>query len=166
MPSTASPSAAPALHFDALLMPHRSLGRTGFALLMGAISLASFAAGFGFWWLGAWPICGFMGLDVALIYFAFRLSYRAGRLAETVQLTDSELLVRRTQPNGKVETWRFQPYWVRVSFTEPAAGDGQIRLVSHGREVVIGSFLAPPERAAFVKALREALGRHRLSIAG
>src|SRR5580658_5613951 len=104
-PAASSSAASPsALHLDALLTPHRSLSRTGFAVLMAAISMASFAAGFGFWWLGAWPVCGFMGLDVALIYIAFRLSYRAGRLAETIQLSDSELLVRRVQPGGRVET--------------------------------------------------------------
>src|ERR1700722_6386833 len=106
-PASAPLAPSTALHFDAMLTPHRSLSRTGFGLLMTAISLASFAAGYGFWRLGAWPICGFMGLDVALIYIAFRFNYRAGRLAETVQLSDTELLVRRVQPGGRVETWRF-----------------------------------------------------------
>src|SRR5271156_6244801 len=129
MPAAALPTASPAaLHFDAMLTPHRSLSRAGFALLMTAISMASFTAGYGFWRLGAWPVCGFMGLDVALIYIAFRLSYRAGRLAEIIQLSDAELLVRRVQPNGKVETWRFQPYWVRVIFAEPATMESQITL--------------------------------------
>lgn len=170
MPAAASPaassSAAPsaALHFDAMLTPHRSLSRAGFGLLMAAISLVSFAAGYGFWRLGAWPICGFMGLDVALIYVAFRLSYRAGRLAETIQLSDSELLVRRVQPNGKVETWRFQPYWVRVIFAEQATTESQITLASHGRSITIGTFLALPERVAFAAALRDALRRHRTTV--
>jgi uncharacterized membrane protein len=167
MPDASSPAASSsaaassALHFDALLTPHRSLGRTGFTLLMTAISVASFAAGFGFWWLGAWPVCGFMGLDVALIYTAFRLSYRAARLAETVQLSDSELLVRRVRPGGQAETWRFQPYWVRVIFAEQPTMESQITLASHGREVTIGSFLALPERIAFAAALRDALRRHK-----
>jgi uncharacterized membrane protein len=165
-PPAASSSVAPAatLHFDAMLTPHRSLSRTGFALFMTAISLASFTAGFGFWWLGAWPVCGFMGLDVALIYFAFRLSYRSGRLAETVQLSDTELLVRRMQPTGKVETWSFQPYWVRVIFPEPATMESQVTLASHGRSITVGSFLALPERVAFATALRDALRRHRTSL--
>jgi uncharacterized membrane protein len=153
--------APPALHFDALLTPHRSLGRAGFACLMAAISALSFAAGLGFWWLGAWPVCGFMGLDVALIYFAFRLSYRSGRLAETVQLSDNELLIRRVRPGGKVETWRFQPYWVRVILADPPQFDSQVRLASHGREVTVGAFLSLPERIAFAAALSAALRRHR-----
>jgi uncharacterized membrane protein len=161
-PSSTVPPAA--LHFDAMLTPHRSLSRSGFTLLMTAISLVSFAAGFGFWRLGAWPVCGFMGLDVALIYSAFRLSFRSGRLAETIQLSDTELLVRRVQPTGKVETWRFQPYWVRVIFPEPATMESQVTLTSHGRTLTVGSFLALPERVAFATALRDALRRHRTAL--
>src|SRR2546422_1744423 len=33
-----------------------------------------FRSGIGFVSIGAWPICGFFGLDVALLYFAFRLN--------------------------------------------------------------------------------------------
>ena len=36
---------------------------------------------------GAWPVIGFFGLDVALIYLAFKLNYRSGRLYETIELT-------------------------------------------------------------------------------
>ena len=41
--------------FAARLTPHRSLSRIGFLLLMGFLTLVSFAAGVTFWLIGA---CG------------------------------------------------------------------------------------------------------------
>src|SRR4029078_9097194 len=74
--------------FRALLTPHRSLSPTGFMILMGAVCLVSFGTGLLFYLLGAWPVIGFMGLDVLLIYVAFRLNYREGRLYELVDLKE------------------------------------------------------------------------------
>jgi len=93
---------SPEAHFSAVLLPHRSLGRKGFIILMGVISLVSFITGIAFYMQGAWPVLGFFGLDVLLIYGAFRLNYRAARLRETIELTQSEAGVagerRQRQP--------------------------------------------------------------------
>ena len=51
---------------------------------MGLIGLVSFAAGAMFFVVGAWPVVGFLGLDLLLIYLAFRASYRSGRAYETL----------------------------------------------------------------------------------
>ena len=72
---------------DAELRPHRSLGRAGFVALMAAVSLASFGAGAAFALAGAWPVLGFFGLDVALVWLAFRLNFRGGRLVERLRLS-------------------------------------------------------------------------------
>jgi uncharacterized membrane protein len=55
-------------------------------VLMGAVSLVSFGTGLLFYMIGAWPVVGFMGLDVALLYAAFKLNFRALRLYEKVDL--------------------------------------------------------------------------------
>ena len=84
--------------FRAVLYPHRSLGPTGFLILMSAIGGVSFVTGMAFLLKGAWPVFGFFGLDVALIYAAFKLNYRSGRLYETVELTPEALTVTRVHP--------------------------------------------------------------------
>lgn len=147
--------------FDAVLYPHRSLGPKGFWLLMGAISLVSFAAGLAFLLSGAWPVFGFFGLDVLLMYWAFKASYRSGRLRETVRLTPEALMIERVSPGGRVQRWSFQPYWLRVELDEPPRHGSQIVLASHGRRLIIGAFLSPDERGEFAVALREALDRAR-----
>ncbi len=144
-----------------VLRPHRSLGPVGFWILMSAICAVSFAAGIYFYVHGAWPVVGFLGLDVLAIYWAFRASYRSGQLMETVELTRDKLTVRRLMPGGRLYQWEFQPYWLNVDLDEPIEHASQIRLRSHGRSLVIGSYLPPDERKEVADALRRALARQR-----
>ena len=147
------------LYFDAMLRPNRSLGPTGFVVVMGILTLVSFVAGVAFTLMGAWPVFGFFGLDVALVYLAFRRNYYSGRLTETVRLDDTTLEVVRTQPDGSARRWTFQPYWLRLTEPDPEREDSQIILSSHGRRLIIGSFLAPEERIDLARALKLALAR-------
>lgn len=145
------------LVFDAVLYPHRSLSPRGFWILMTLVSLVSFVAGLAFLLIGAWPVLGFFGLDVLLIFVAFRLSYRAARLVERVRLSPDSLQVERISPYGQVRRWSFQPYWVRVMLDDPLQIDSVVTIASHGRSVGVGSFLVPGEKAEFANALRAAL---------
>lgn len=149
------------LRFNALLTPHRSLSRAGFLILMGVMSLICFTGGVLFWAIGAWPVMGFLGLDLLLIWGAFKLNYRAAQIAETVQLSPDELLVRRFAPKRPVQSWSFQPYWVRVHVPDPEQPEQQVQIASHGRRLVVGAFLSPFERAEFATALDDALQRCR-----
>ena len=79
---------AAAVFFDAVIYPHRSLPPQGFLLLMLVLGATSFAAGVTFVLAGAWPIFGYFGLDVLLVYLAFRASYRSARMHEWVRLTE------------------------------------------------------------------------------
>lgn len=147
----------PEAQFSAVLLPHRSLGRKGFITLMGVISLVSFLTGVAFYMKGAWPVMGFFGLDVLLVYGAFRLNYRAARIYETVELTKTELTVTRFHPSGRAESWSFNPYWVRLELEEREDSANRLSLRSHGRELRIGSFLSDDEKRGFAHALRTAL---------
>ena len=147
--------------FDAILQPNTSLEPRGFLLLMVAIASVSFVAGMAFMLAGAWPVLGFFGLDVALIYLAFKANYRWARMYETVRLTSDSLLVERVSPSGKVQRWRFQPYWLKVDIDAPAKHDSQLVLSSHGKRLKIGSFLTPDERVELARALQDALAKLR-----
>jgi len=149
--------------FRAVLYPHRSLGPTGFLILMSAIGGVSFITGMAFLLKGAWPVFGFFGLDVALIYAAFKLNYRSGRLYETVELTPDVLTVTRVSPSGKAESFDFNPYWVRVHLTEGPQGRTDVRLASHGREFSFARFLTDDERRDLSKALAGALAQARIA---
>jgi uncharacterized membrane protein len=147
--------------FDVVLYPNRSLGSGGFVILMLAIVLVSGAMGAGFALAGAWPVTGFLGLDVLLLYLAFRWNQREGRRAELIRLDRDGLSIRRIEPNGRQREWCFEPHWVRVSIDDPVRPDSQLVLSSHGRRLAIGAFLGAEERAEVAKALEAALRARR-----
>ena len=151
------PQAQPEL-FSALLTPHRSLNRTGFLVLMGILSVVSFAAGLAFLLMGAWPVFGFFGLDVLVIYWAFRINFRRAQATEEISVTPSELRVRRVNHRGHVAEFVLNPLWVQLDQKIHAEfGIERLYLVSRGRRLAIGSFLGPDEKASFAKALTAAL---------
>ncbi len=158
----AAPDLAAAPRFDAILYPHRSLPPLGFAVLMSAVVTVSAAVGAGFVLIGAWPVTGFFGLDVLLLYLAFRWNYRQGRRAELIRLDQKGLAVRRIEPDGREREWHFEPYWVRVSFDDPPRYDSQLVLSSHGAHLVLGAFLTVAERLEVARALKAALRAHRV----
>ena len=144
--------------FSALLTPHRSLNRTGFVVLMAFLSVVSFAAGLAFLLMGAWPVFGFFGLDVLVIYWAFRINFRRAKASEEIRVTPSELRVRRVSHRGHVVEFVLNPLWVQLDQKIHAEyGIEKLYLLSKGRRVAIASFLGPDEKASFAKALTAAL---------
>jgi uncharacterized membrane protein len=149
------------LRFDAVLYPHRSLDPRGFMTVMACITVLSFIAGLTFFVLGAWPVLGFFGLDLVLIYAAFRANFRAARIYETVQLDDACLLIRRFLPDGRILSWNLQAYWAQVELITTAPSAPLLAVRSHGKYLVFGTFLTAEERLEFAAALRKALARNR-----
>jgi uncharacterized membrane protein len=153
--------AEPAI-FAATITPHRSLSSTGFLIFMLCIGGISFAAGMVFLALGAWPVFGFFGLDVLLVYWAFRANYRSARAYEEVTVTATELTVRKVSQRGAVREWTLNPVWVRLDrIVHEEFGIERLFLVSHGRRLSIAGFLGPDEKKSFATALSAALGEAR-----
>ncbi len=148
--------------FSAVVTPHRSLDRTGFLIVMAAVSVVSFVAGTVFLLMGAWPVFGFFGLDVVLIYWAFRANYRAAAAYEEVTVTPSELRVRKVTHRGRASEWSFNPLWVRLERDHHEDfGLQGLFLVSRGRRLPVAGVLSPPERENFATALAAAIGEAR-----
>lgn len=110
---------------------------------------------------GAWPIAPFLGADVLLLAWAFHASRVAARRFERVTLTNAMLSVLHQPPRGHPREARFNPYWVRVQAPDPDQIGAQLLLVSHGRALKVGSFLAPTDRLSLAGSLQDALQRLR-----
>ncbi|HEX5508144.1 MAG TPA: DUF2244 domain-containing protein, partial [Pseudolabrys sp.] len=144
--------------FSAVITPHRSLGRVGFILVMMVFGVSSFVAGIVFLLAGAWPVFGFCGLDVLLLYIAFRINYGRAAAYEEVTVTALSLKVRKVSHQGVVREWVLNPLWVRLDkISHEEFGIERLFLVSRGKRLAIGNFLGPDEKASFASALSAAL---------
>lgn len=149
------------LWFDAVLTPHRSLGPRGRFWLLAGVGAISSAFGILFWALGAWPVFGFLGLDVLILWLCLRASARAGDARETIRLDREKLVVHHVTARGAGHRIELQPYWLRVEVEEHPSGDCRVVLSSHGVAVIVGSFLSPDERRDLAAGLRHALAGWR-----
>eukprot|EP01037_Dinobryon_pediforme_P008174 gene8174-8258_t len=144
--------------FQQRLNPHRSLNRRQFRVLMVVFALLTSSITIPFFMIGAWPVIGFLGLDILLVYLAFRASFRSARAYEEISLNVLELHVARVSARGERRDWRFNPRWVRLNVEEDEDfGILRLSLQFSGQSLEIGRFLAPIERENFVKSFRNAL---------
>lgn len=158
MSETNASFAADEPFFRALLTPHRSLGRTGFLVLMGALGLCWLITGVFFLAHGAWPVFGFFGLDILLVYVAFRMNYRAARAREEVTVSRTALDILKTAPSGRSEAHHFNPFWAKFQVARHSEiGITRMAVEGQGKEVPIGGFLNPDDRESFAKAFSNAL---------
>ncbi len=157
-------NASPAVFFERVLLPHRSLPPRGFHVMMLLLGLLSVIVGIIFISLGAWPIFGFFGFDVAALYLAFRLSYRGARRREVLRLAGENFTVERVNIYGERRVWRFQPFWLRVVLEEKPDESNRLFLASHGRSFAIADFLGPPMRRELAATLKAALTRWRAAL--
>jgi uncharacterized membrane protein len=151
--------------FSVVITPHRSLGHVGFVILMVAYAAVSFVAGVAFLLMGAWPVFGFFGLDVLLLYWAFRLNYRHAAAYEEVKVTPTLLTVRKVSHRGHVREWTLNPLWVKLDkVVHEEFGIERLFLVSRGKQLTIASFLGPEEKAGFAQALGKALNEAKRGV--
>lgn len=145
--------------WQATLTPHRSLSRQGFITVMALIVLVNLVVGGLFVAIGAWPVLGFVGLDVFLIWWAFKANFADAAKAERIRITEHELILERWTAQKEPEEQRFVRSWVRVELEEDPGREliGRLSLVTGRERVHIGDFLAPGERRTLAQALKAAL---------
>jgi len=156
-----SAGAEPVL-FEAISTPPRSLSDRGMAWLCALAGLgAALPAGL-FLLLGAWPVLGFLGIEVTAVLFLVALHRRWSAAAvETVRLTEGRLRIACADGRGGRMALELDPYWTRLEVRERPDGSTTLRLVSRNRGVEVGRYLAPAEKHDLAGALGAALRRYR-----
>lgn len=148
------------LVFAARLSPYRSLGPTGFKVLIGAIGVLCFGIGLFFLVLGVWPVIGFMGLDFLLIYWAFKSNYFSAKAYEDVEVSRHHVLLRKVSPRGKITDHNFPQFGTRLEIDRhEEIGITQLRIANRNRAIDFGYFLNPLDRESFAAAFQSALSR-------
>ncbi|MCA1242759.1 DUF2244 domain-containing protein [Stappia stellulata] len=144
--------------FAAILTPYRSLGANGFRVLMLVVCAICLVAGLVFLALGAWPVFGFLGLDILLIFLAFRWNYKAARAYEQVSVSRTQITILKVSAAGRRSCYRFNPFWARLLVREED-DEGVVRITvkARGQSVDVGGFLNPDDRTSFAGAFRQAV---------
>lgn len=156
---TENPTATPhaKVLFEAELRPNRSSTPQAIRRLAMILCAVLVPAGLIFVYVGAWPVFGFLGLElvalVALLHYNHRHSYTVERIA----ITADDLTVERIDPWGRRHKWSFQRHWLQVNVGGETDRSCTLELRSHGRALTIGAFLTADERRQVAATLRDAL---------
>lgn len=142
---------------------HRSLGPTGYRVLLGVVIAVNAVGALAFGLAGAWPVSAFMGLDVLAVYVALHMSYAQARAFERISINCYSFTVERCDARGKLSEISLPSYWARVTFEGDDTG-GEITVRSHGRSIAVGEHLPGPERQVFADTLKKALLGARQSV--
>ena len=148
--------------FAATLTPHRSLTPRGKRVVIALVAALALVPGLIFYVAGAWPVVGFMGLDVLAIWAALTISMRGGRAYEVLTLWPGALELKRVDPKGQEDVLSFEPFNVRFvidrDFNERVTG---LWLKERERKVPLGAFLSTDEKLSLSKVFGSALRKAR-----
>lgn len=146
--------------FTAILRPHRSLSPKGLSWVIGLTSLAGLLISLPFFFMGAWPIVGFMGLDVVMIALAFRINAAEGRNEEQIFLSRIHLLIRNLNWRGEVREAEFNPRWSKLEREDhPEFGLERLSVVQGRTRQEVARCLGREDRAEFCEVFSRALAQ-------
>jgi len=147
--------------FEALIVPHRSLSASGRRWLVLALAGTCVLVGLRFWFLGAWPVVAFSGLEVAAVILLIQLNHRRAQASELVMLRADRLTVVRTSPSGERTEVALSSAWLNVRLEERDGRVPRLLLGLRDRWIEVGSALGEFEKRDLAEALRAALHRAR-----
>jgi uncharacterized membrane protein len=146
--------------FSARLTPYRSLGPQGFKILFGLVAGFCFIVGGVFFALGLWPVLGFMGLDILLVYWAFKSNYFSAKAYEDVEVSRQHVFLRKVSPRGRASETTFPQFGTRFEVDRhDEIGITKMRLANRAESVEFGYFLNPHDRESFASAFQLAMAR-------
>lgn len=144
-----------------VIRPNRSLTWEQTKIVYFCIASCSLAIAGAFAVMGFWPVLPFAGGEIAMLGIAFYVNALSGTSVQVVTVGGDLVKVEKERPGPRCE-WSFQRAWARIDLDGPAGhGSSRLSVRSHGKEVVLGEFLAEAERkrlAATLVDLIEARG--------
>jgi uncharacterized membrane protein len=149
------------IYLDAVLEPPRSLSTRGFNRVMMALGFASLLSGVYFLAIGAWPVMGFLGLEILALWLVFRFSFRAQTARTYVRVTADAVDVRKVDGWGRERRARLAAHFARVEFDRAATGPNALRIATSSRAYPLGEYLTPRERETFARRLSQAISDAR-----
>ena len=145
------------------ISPHRSLYSFGLKVTLAAVVISNLVVAIVFWALKAWPVFAFLGLDVALVFWAFWANNKAANRSEHIEINGEEVVLTRSGKFGQKQM-KFNRRWVRVLLEYDANREliGRLFFVTSGKRTEIASFLGADERKALADELKGVIIRPKI----
>ncbi len=121
------------------------------------ITIPASYIGISFFIMGAWPVLGFMGLEIILIYVAFKVLFKRSESYEHILLDKDKLKIFYNKKNVTLKEVELEPTWLQVKVEDIYKNKDVLTLSSHGKKIVLGNFLIPKERLKLAKKIRYGL---------
>lgn len=147
--------------FEAILTPYRSMGRRGMFVVFGLMAAGSLLVTSLMWRLGALPVIGFNGADLALAITLYAMNMRGAKASEVILLTEEALTITRTTAGGRRNVVRMSSGWLRVEVQERAGSNPIVAVVNRDGRQIVAMALGDAERRDFAAALKAAIQRLR-----
>jgi uncharacterized membrane protein len=149
------------VYLDAVLEPPRSLSTRGLNRVMMILGGLSLVSSVGFLLAGAWPVVGFLGLEVLAVWLVFKWSFKTQTARTFVRVTADNVDVRKVDGWGRERRASMAAHFARVEFDRTASGPNALRLATSSRAYPLGEFLTPRERETFARRLMQAISDAR-----
>ena len=143
------------------LCPYRSLGNRGYLCLMiGFIGLIFLLSLF-FYSMGAWPVIGFLGVEIGLVWFLFKVNYKSSKNFEQISITKNSTFIKKINWSGAIINFTIESPWIKASCIKSIGTSDKLFLNYHAEQLEIGEFLPPQEKALLANALNNCFERMR-----
>jgi len=149
------------LFFEADLRPHRSLSRGALLAVLGAMAAGSLYVTTLMYLLGAWPVIGFNGAELALAAVLFWLNARAARAREIIRLGEDAVEITRITPSGRKTMASLPPGWARAELEEHPGTVPRLIIRAQAERQEIGRALGAAQKRDLAEAINRALARWR-----
>lgn len=145
-------------HRSLTLWPHQSMTQAGFVWFIGATAV-----------MLTLPLLAVLGSPVVWVLMAFFIAVLAGvwravmvnkaqrTMHEALIVTPERVRLKHVPHKGTPKDWEANTFWVQVNLRDDGPVENYLTLQGNGREVEIGAFLTPEERAALYNELRGVL---------
>ncbi|MCW1932111.1 DUF2244 domain-containing protein [Pararhodobacter zhoushanensis] len=143
--------------------PHNALNPRGFVMAVGmaagTLAIPLLAV------IGSpvlWGLLPFAGIALWGLWYGLDRNWRDRQILEELTLSRAEITLTRTNPRSPQQQWRADPHWVSLRLV-PRGGpvENYLILTGGGREVELGAYLTPDERASLHDALSDLLVRFK-----
>ena len=151
--------------YEITLYPYRSLNKLGFFILMFVLAFISFVAGIIFMLKGAWPVFGFFGLDVLLVYIFFKINFKSGKKKEIIILTKNKLIIKIYNSEKTFKTFKLDSNWLKINLIKLKNHTSKLQISSKNKSIIIGSFLRYKEKIDVIYSLEKALKKYHFNYA-